>query len=192
MRYINGHTSHQQIDDFEIIDNFLTDYEFNHVLENTYTGWRTDELYWNESIKVLGDDSKDNFQHVHTIYDVYVPRSPVFPQIEFIIQKLRAISIYRIKMNKEPLYSERYYSDFHYDFNCSFGTHEKPIGHSHMKTGILYLNTNDGYTEFENGKTVKSVANRFIEFPTNTLHRGVSQTNTDLRYVINFNYFIEQ
>ena len=103
MRYINGHTSHQQIDDFEIIDNFLTDYEFNHVLENTYTGWRTDEIDWIKSIKVLGDDSNGNFQYVHTIYDVYVPRSPVFPQIEFIIQKLRAISIYRIKMNKDPL-----------------------------------------------------------------------------------------
>ena len=188
MRYINVHTSHQQIDDFEIIDNFLTDHEFNHVLENMYT----DELYWDESVKVIGDDSEDNFQYVHTIYDFYVPRSPVFSEIEFIIRKLRAISIYKIKMNKEPLCSERYYSDFHYDFNCSFGTHEKPVGHKNMKTGILYLNTNDGYTEFENGKIAKSVANRFIEFPTNTFHRGVSQTSTDFRYVVNFNYFIEQ
>ena len=101
MRYINGHTSHQQIDDFEIIDNFLTDHEFNHVLENMYT----DELYWDESVKVIGDDSEDNFQYVHTIYDFYVPRSPVFSEIEFIIRKLRAISIYKIKMNKVNLES---------------------------------------------------------------------------------------
>ena len=59
-----------------------------------------------------------------------------------------------------------------------------------MKTGILYLNTNDGYTEFEDGKIVNSVANRFVEFPSNILHRGVSQTDTEWRSVINFNYFI--
>ena len=191
MRYINGEFKSEKIDDFEIIDNFLTIDQFKHVLEYTYMGRRSSELIWSKAEKVFGDDSKYNLQYVHTLYDFYIPRSPLFYALEFILQKLSVISVYGIKMNKEPLYPERYYSDFHYDFNCSTGTHEKPIGHSHMKTGILYLNTNDGYTEFENGKTVKSVANRFVEFPANTLHRGVSQTDTDLRYVINFNYFIE-
>tara|TARA_B100000965_G_scaffold104819_1_gene86386 strand:+ start:207 stop:782 length:576 start_codon:yes stop_codon:yes gene_type:complete len=191
MRYINGEPEGHQIDDFEIIDNFLKDDEFDHVIRYSYIDPLSNQLIWSKTEKVFGDDSKYNFQYVHNLYDDYTPRSPLFNALEFILRKLSVLSVYRVKMNKEPLCPERYYSDFHYDYNCSFGTHEKPIGHSHMKTGILYLNTNDGYTEFENGKTVKSVANRFIEFPANTKHRGVSQTDTDLRYVINFNYFIE-
>ncbi len=191
MRYINGETEGHQIDDFEIIDNFLTDDEFDHVIRYSYIDPLSNQLIWSKAEKVFGDDSKYNFQYVHNLYDNYKPQSPLFNALEFILHKLSVLSVYRVKMNKEPLCPERYYSDFHYDYNCSFGTHEKPIGHSHMKTGILYLNTNDGYTEFEDGKTVNSVANRFVEFPANTLHRGVSQTDTDFRYVINFDYFIE-
>ena len=55
-------------------------------------------------------------------------------------------------------------------------------------TSILYLNTNNGYTEFEDGTKVESVANRFISFPIETKHRGTSCTDKKIRVVINFNY----
>ena len=60
-----------------------------------------------------------------------------------------------------------------------------------MKVGIFYLNTNNGYTEFEDGSKVESVANRFVSFTGDLIHRGVSQTDTKARVVINLNYFCD-
>ena len=57
------------------------------------------------------------------------------------------------------------------------------------KTCVLYLNDNDGYTEFTDGTKVESVANTAVIFDTNTKHRGVPATNVDRRLVININYF---
>ena len=51
------------------------------------------------------------------------------------------------------------------------------------------MNTNDGYTEFEDGTKVESVANRLVTFPANLKHTGTSCTDEKTRIVINFNYF---
>jgi hypothetical protein len=55
-------------------------------------------------------------------------------------------------------------------------------------TLILYMNTNNGYTEFEDGMKVESVANRIVSFPEETKHRGTSCTDEKIRMVINFNF----
>mgnify|MGYP002012765708 CR=1 FL=1 len=58
-----------------------------------------------------------------------------------------------------------------------------------VKTAILYINTNDGYTEFESGVRVSSVANRVCIFDSNLRHRGTTHTEGDQqRIVVNFNY----
>lgn len=56
------------------------------------------------------------------------------------------------------------------------------------KTGILYINTCNGYTKFENGQIIKSEKNKFIEFDSNIKHTGSSCTDKKRRIVINFNY----
>ena len=61
------------------------------------------------------------------------------------------------------------------------------IGHL-MKTSILYMNTNDGYTKFEDGTKVESVANRMVTFPNSMKHTGTTTSNSEYRLVINFNY----
>ena len=95
-------------------------------------------------------------------------------------------AISRIKANLEVYQGdERYYSKFHYDYvNPKTGKPRKE-----MKVGIFYLNTNNGYTEFEDGTIVRSIENRFVEFTGDILHRGVSSTDVKRRIVINFNYF---
>ena len=100
-----------------------------------------------------------------------------------LVNKIRFISLHRIKANLEPIKPDRHISDFHYDVHmdgrpCDF-----------MTTGIYYVNTNDGYTEFETGDKVESVANRYVKFPSNIKHRGVSQVDTKVRCVLNLNYF---
>ncbi len=55
-------------------------------------------------------------------------------------------------------------------------------------TSVYYINSNNGYTYFEDGEKVSSVANRMVIFPVNTMHSGTTSTD-DHRLVINFNWF---
>ena len=57
-----------------------------------------------------------------------------------------------------------------------------------IHTGILYVNTNNGYTKFSNGEIVKSEENKYVEFDSQLEHTGTSCTDQDYRIVINFNY----
>ena len=56
-------------------------------------------------------------------------------------------------------------------------------------TSIFYMNTNNGYTKFEDGTKIESVANRLVSFPSNMKHKGTSCTDEKTRVVINFNHF---
>ena len=55
---------------------------------------------------------------------------------------------------------------------------------------MLYLNSNNGYTEFKDtGTKVVSEANTAVIFNTNLEHRGVPQTDIDRRLLMNITYF---
>jgi hypothetical protein len=54
-------------------------------------------------------------------------------------------------------------------------------------TAIYYLNTNDGYTVFEDGTKVASVGNRMVVFDAGLRHTGASCTDADFRLVLNIN-----
>lgn len=59
-------------------------------------------------------------------------------------------------------------------------------------TAILYLNDCNGGTELKVGdeiKFIQSKENRVVKFPSQTDHRACTSTDSDLRYIINFNYF---
>ena len=58
-----------------------------------------------------------------------------------------------------------------------------------LNTSILYLNTNDGYTIFEDGTKIESVENRLVTFDSHIKHSGTSCTNQKVRLVLNMNYF---
>ena len=59
-------------------------------------------------------------------------------------------------------------------------------------TSILYLNTNNGYTAFEDGTKIPSVANTFVSFPSGMKHTRTTCTDVKFRGVINFNYIIKE
>ena len=50
---------------------------------------------------------------------------------------------------------------------------------------VFYVNTNNGYTEFENGEKVKSIENRAVIFDNNIKHFGTTSTDTKRRMVLN-------
>ena len=138
--------------------------------------------YYMDNIDYLDDENK--FQFTHLFYDLekgdkeLTDRSRVF---SFIFDELKAKKLYRIKANLVPRTSEIEVGRFHTDI-----PHEKLEGE--WTTGILYMNTNNGYTEFENGTIVKTEANRFVCFPATMKHRGTSCTDKKARVVINFNF----
>ena len=55
-------------------------------------------------------------------------------------------------------------------------------------TAVYYINSCNGYTYFEDGYKVKSVANRIVIFPRDTQHSGTTSSDS-YRQVINFNYY---
>tara|TARA_B100001989_G_scaffold139310_1_gene98879 strand:- start:28 stop:570 length:543 start_codon:yes stop_codon:yes gene_type:complete len=82
--------------------------------------------------------------------------------------------------------------------NCNFKTSESNIGWFHTDyedkrkdestTAILYMNTNNGGTKFEDGTFVNSVANRMVTFDASLKHAPVSCTDSNRRIVVNINY----
>lgn len=56
------------------------------------------------------------------------------------------------------------------------------------RTAVFYVNTNDGYTNIE-GEKVASVENRLVKFGALTKHTGSSTTDSQIRVVLNINYY---
>ena len=55
---------------------------------------------------------------------------------------------------------------------------------------ILYLNTNNGYTKFEDGTKVISEENKLIIFDAGQKHSGTTNScDAPYRLVFNLNYF---
>ena len=99
------------------------------------------------------------------------------------LKQLRVAILTRIKLNLVHKLSKPYFGTFHLDT-----PYLKENIASEWKVSILYLNTNNGYTELKNGTRIESVENRLVSFPSNIAHRVVTQTDTKRRMVINFNY----
>ena len=168
----------------EIIDNFLSEYQFKqitNVILLPHFPW-----YWNDQTldpKHYKHHNPNNYQFTHRIFH-YADGgiiSDYYSLCDIIQQKLGVRKLSRIKMNLLP-------QTF---FHRKGGMHTDLGGlPSIQKTAIFYLNTNNGWTEFKKGGKVKSVANRMVIFDSNIEHQGVTCTDKKRRVVINFNYDI--
>ena len=54
---------------------------------------------------------------------------------------------------------------------------------------LLYLNTNDGFTELDDGRRIESIANRILVFNGNELHSSSTCTDQKRRVLLSLNYF---
>ena len=57
-----------------------------------------------------------------------------------------------------------------------------------INVALFYINTNNGYTEFEDGTIINSKRNRLVLFPCKLKHRSTTTTDTRERINININY----
>ena len=153
-----------------VYDNFLPEYYFKQlqsiVLGNEYC-W-----YYQDRIDIRYETDLHYF--IHFYYKDNAPTTS-YHQIDPCIPFFNMKKIYRIKVN---LYSK---TVFHR--NTGWHTDYKDI-----TTSILYMNTNNGWTEFKNGDKVESVENRLVIFDSDLEHAGVTCTDEKRRVVINFNY----
>jgi len=171
--------------DIKIEDDFLSEDE-HRILVDRFTD---SSFTWYLNSAVSRDemmcDQKDNYQLCHHFY---TPNNNSWPKIsEYIdyltpfFEKMTFMSLSRIKVNLNPRTSEIVRHGFHVDFDN--------IWCRDMKVSLFYLNTTDGYTEFEDGTRIEGIGNRLVTFPFNLKHTGTTCTDQPFRIVINLNYF---
>ena len=152
------------------IKNFLKKKDFKH-LENTMHG-----VFFPWFLNAVVTTRPDFYQLCHIFFIDHKVNSPFFKNLKPILDILKPRELLRIKANllfKTPKIVEHGY---HVDTN-------EP-----HHTAILYLNSNNGYTRFKDGKKITSEKNKLIKFDGSLPHTGSSCTDHSYRTVINFNY----
>jgi len=162
--------------DITIYDDLLPDpdYLLNSMLSPQFN--------WHFGRGVVYDsmcDELDNYQFGNVMYQNMTPKSDEFGLVNGILNysKLKIAALIRVKANLNTRTHKIIKHGFHVDlpYPCT--------------TAIYYVNTCNGFTEFEDGTVVESVANRFVTFPSSLKHTGTTCTDQKARMVINFNYF---
>ena len=160
----------------KIKDNFLVKKDLTQLENLIYNNFP----WYLQKEQVTGAD--DGYWLSHILYDEDVPKSDLYNPITKIFKNyLNYLTLIRINVNLLLRQETPSISDFHTDL-------DEHLNKEKVTTAIFYLNTNNGFTEFEDGDKVDSVKNRLVMFPTNTLHRAVGQTDTVERVLLNFNF----
>lgn len=135
-----------------------------------------------------GEFNKYNHQMTNMLYSTSDGYSGLWgdinPLVNAIDNHVEVAAIRRVKANLQLVQPERVYSDFHHDYGNDEGSSDP-----NMWVAIYYLNTNDGYTELEDGTIIESIEDRILFLPNSIKHRGVSQLSKMERVVINFNFY---
>ena len=164
----------------DVFDDFLPSKKFE-MLSEVIMG---PEFPWffspGKSFPEENKKDKSIFQFVHPFYKNFGWVSQYGQILEPILQNLQPVAIHRIKANLTTITPSLVKYDYHRDSGDDL---------YRSKTACFYLNTNNGYTMFNSGDKVESVANRLVVFDSDKLHAGTSCTDASVRVVINFNYF---
>ena len=168
-----------------IIDNILHKNDFNDIaniiMEN-------EDFTWSYIREIEGKEFYDNsttnlFYMVHNLYGVTKKHEPVIDHYYEILNPLTTnlskmgLKWWRIKCNLFPSTETLQEHALHVD---NYDPH---------LAGIFSLNTCDGYTKFEDGTKIDSVANRFFLFDGAMRHASTTTTNAPARFNINFNFY---
>ena len=160
----------------EYQDNFLTEEEYQKIYDLMTNGkfaW-----YYEPNITFAKENANNNlFYMTHNFYNDDMPLSNYFnSHILMFKDMLKAKTFIRVKGNLYPGQNKLSEHQPHRDYEYEH------------KAAIYCINTCDGYTMFEDGKTIPSVANRLITFDGSMLHASTDCTNAKSRININFNY----
>ena len=162
----------------KIIDNFLNKDQYDELHNAMFSA----NFPWYYANSVMPEDRAtcktfDNYQWGHSFYREYAFHSQHAMILLPIIKKLDPAAIVRIKGLMLSRTEE----------NVEHGMHEDNTFNT--TNALYYLNTNNGYTRFANGKKVDSIANRMVVFSSGLKHTGATCTDQKVRCAINFNYY---
>lgn len=162
----------------EVIDNYLSHQLFSNlkkcILDHNFP--------WFYAESSVTDDKIPQF--IHMAYCEHKPTSFFWDNLKPIVDYIDPIALFRLKFNATPRFSSIIEKPLHYDFIDVDGTPSE-----NMKVCLIYINSNDGYTYFESGEKIESKENRAVFFPANLKHSGTNCTDSDLRIVMNINYY---
>ena len=157
---------------YRVVDNFLPEDQFEmlrKIVMSNYFPWC---YFWGRGEEEI---TKDFF--FHNFYRKGEKQSSGY--FDILRPTLKELvgdgELVRVKGVLTTQSAEHHNSGFHSDYGD-------------ITTSIYYINTCNGWTEFERGGKVESVANRMLIFDSNLIHGGVSCTDEKTRIVINFNY----
>ena len=173
------------MNEIKVIDDFLNEEDFK-KLEKIFCPripWEFSDVISDERLMC---DPKYNFQYVHTIFHKEKLLSNFYDYTVPFLNKIDARALVRVKINSVCRQEEIIVHGFHTDIEYK---EYHPTGLDGMRTAILYLNTNNGFTFFENGTKVESVANRCVLFPAHYKHSGSTCTDVHRRLALNVVYF---
>ena len=174
--------------DIQIIDNFLSNDQFKELKEFVEGDAK---IPWMLSQNVASRydtgeaicEERYNYQFAHTLYDNGASPSPFAHCLNNFLRVLDPMLLLRCKVNLNPGTDKIIDHGLHIDIlpyevakNCT--------------TGVFYINTNNGYTRFEDGSKVESIANRLVLFPSIMKHTGSTCTDEKYRTVLNVNFML--
>lgn len=167
----------------QIYDNFLPPAEFE-AIRHRVCGDSDFPWFYNRSVlhgyaKEDPNDHPYNFQFCHSVFKNHQPQSPAWDLIQPLVTRINAEAWVRIKFNLNTRTDEQVTHGMHIDIDEFFAG----------KTGVFYLNTNNGKTVFEDGRECASVANRLVLFDPRLKHSGTSCTDQKARILLNLNFF---
>ena len=161
-------------------ENFLPEHNFKEIQEVLMS---SDFPYYRQDCVGTADDIGLSSLLTHMLIidsekraDQNVQHLIMQPIINRLSKEHRIIKIIRAKINLYPYQNEHMKSAYHIDQAAKH------------KVLLLSINTNNGYTEFENGSVFNAVENNAIIFDGAEGHRSVSQTDNSAKINININY----
>ena len=190
--------------DIKVIDNFLSQSEFEIICKNTIE--REDlQFTFVSNVENVGSGSDDywSWYMIHMVYSktaspksflmdvidfqevesspLAEPQSEIYTNIcDKFVPRFKQVAnfrnLIRIKINAYP-------------YTNIVKEHKDHIDSDFKHTGAVFsLNTCDGFTKFSDGTKVESVANRIVFFDASKFHHSTTTSNAKLRYNINFNF----
>ena len=149
--------------EIQIFDNYLEKKNLNNLKELMLSDEGNFQWYFSPS-KVTDGDGIPQFCHV--FYENCTINSDRFKFIEPLVKKINPVALVRIKSNITMKTSTILTSPLHSDILPEMYENRNNVTLDNQRTGVFYLNTNNGYTYFEGGERVESVENRLVVFPS--------------------------
>ena len=161
----------------QVTEDFLQEEYYDHlneIITSTQFPWM-----FQKRVANIGEDPEEDLNHyyfVHSLFFQNKVESPLYDDFLYLFQSLNVQFLHRARVLMFVNQGEQYIHDRHVDHttNC--------------KTALIYMNTNDGFTDFETGERVESVKNRLLLFDGSIPHSSSTPTNTKERLLLSVTY----